>query len=96
MRFGEGNAEGRGSGSGRLTLRLPAGAKQKEAAHGAVRRQQRGGETNMFSKQNVADETADGAIGPSKEVSRAVRRRSPGGTPKARWGAAFGPVVPPF
>ena len=36
VQFGEGNAEGRGSGSGQLTSRLPAGAKQKEAAHGGA------------------------------------------------------------
>ena len=47
----------------------------------AVRRQQQGGKTNTFDKQKVVDETVDGAIGPSKEVGQAVRRRSPGGTP---------------
>ena len=36
VRFGDGNAEGRGSGSGRVASLLPAGAKQSKAAHVGV------------------------------------------------------------
>ena len=45
-------------------------------------------------KLKVADETVVGAIGPSKEVSQAVRRRSSVGMPQATRETPFGTVVP--
>ena len=89
VRFGEGNAEGRGSGSGRLTSRLPAGAKQKEAAHGGAPPTTR-----------RRDEHVQQAKVPTR---RSTAHRPPGGEPAVRavpevrlseGEAAFGPVDP--
>ena len=71
VRFGEGNAEGRGSGSGRLTSRLPAGAKQKEAAHGGAP------PTTRSRDEHVRQ--AEGGRRDGRRRNRALQGGEPGG-----------------
>ena len=70
VRFGEGNAEGRGSGSGRLKSRLPAGAKQKETAHGGAPPTTRRKDERVHQTLNSTAPCS----GPSAFEYRAVRR----------------------
>ena len=77
VRFGEGNAEGRGSGSGRLASRLPAGAKQKEAAHGGAppttrSRDERSASGRLPTRRSTAHQALSGGEpgGPASVLGR--------------------------
>ena len=78
VRFGEGNAEGRGGGSWRLTSRPPAGAKQKETARGGAPPTTGGDNKHVQPALNSAPCT-----GPPGSGYRAARRAERSGTDEA-------------
>ena len=84
VRFGEDNAEGRGSGSGRLASRLPVDAKQKEAAHG-------GAPPTTRSRDEHVRQAERGRRG-GRRRNRALQGGEPGGPSSVPGRCAFGEV----